>query len=256
MSTLLSEVFAGGIYAFMMVFTRIGSAIMIMPGAGDSFVPAPVRLWFALGLSFILTPLAMSFLPPQPAGTFAFLSLLVFEAVTGIFMGTVARVLISALDTAGMVVSLQSGLSNAQIFNPVAGSQGSVTGALLAVSGTVLLFASDMHHMLITSLLKSYALFPAGVVPSSGGMAEVMSRTVSSAFGLGVQLAFPFVVIGLVVYTAFGLVGRLLPQIQIFFLALPVQIVISMVTLVLVFSTIMLYWLSRFETGYISFLGF
>lgn len=253
---ILSNLFVGGVYAFLMVFTRIGTALMIMPGVGDSFAPQQVRLLFAVSLSFILTPLALTFLPPQPAGVFAFASLLVFEAITGVFLGMVARILIGALDTAGMVISLQSGLSNAQIFNPVAGSQGSITGALLAVSGTVLLLVTDLHHMLITSLVKSYALFPVGGIPATSGMAEVLSHAVAGAFGLGIQLAFPFLIIGLVVYTAFGMVGRLLPQLQIFFLALPVQILISMALLLLVFSTIMLYWLQAFEVRYVGYLGF
>lgn len=250
----LETLIVGNLYAFLMVFTRIGTALMIFPGFGDVFVPARVRLFFALGISFVMAPAVAPVLPAQPANAVVFAFLLGTEVLVGIFIGTVARILATALDTAGMAISLQSGLANAQIFNPVMGSQGSLVGAFLGSAGIVLLFATNLHHLLILSVFESYQMFSAGTFPATGGMSEVIAKTVNTAFTIGIQFAAPFIIVGLIVYLGFGILGRLMPQIQVFFLALPVQILLSLITLLLVVSVGMLFWLSKFEETYTAFI--
>src|SRR5690606_646808 len=171
-----------GVFAFMIAFTRIGTAMMIMPGVGDSFVPNNIRLYFALGLSVVLAPVLQPFMPvPLPALMVMF-TLIGMEFVIGLFIGTIARVLISALDTAGMIISLMSGFANAQVFNPSMASQGSIVGAFMSVTGVVLLFALNLHHLLLYGVGESYHLFPLGGVPDAGGMGELMATAVSTAF--------------------------------------------------------------------------
>ncbi len=236
------------VFAFILIFTRTGTALMIMPGIGDSFVSARIRLTFALALSFIVTPVLAPYLPAIPENSVAFMLLILAEAVIGIFIGTVMRILMSALDTAGMVISMQTGFANALVFNPVAGGQGSLVGALLSMLGIVMIFVTNMHHYLIATVFDSYNLFPAtGAIPPVADMSDVIARTVNTAFNIGVRLAAPFLVVGLLIYLTFGLLGRLMPQLQIFFLALPVQILLSLITLALVFSAGILYWLGMYE---------
>lgn len=236
------------VFAFILIFTRTGTALMIMPGIGDSFVSARIRLAFALALSFIVTPVLAPYLPAIPESSVGFMMLILAEAVIGIFIGTVMRILMSALDTAGMVISMQTGFANALIFNPVAGGQGSLVGALLSMLGIVMIFVTNMHHYLIATVFDSYNLFPAtGALPPVADMSDVIARTVNTAFNIGVRLAAPFLVVGLLIYLTFGLLGRLMPQLQIFFLALPVQILLSLITLALVFSAGILYWLGMYE---------
>lgn len=243
-----------GIFAFLLVFTRIGTAFMIMPGVGDSFVPQNIRLYLALGLSLVLSPVIQPFIPdPMPALPALFV-LIFMEFATGLFFGTIARVLMVALDTAGMIISMSAGLANAQVFNPSLSGQGSIVGAFLSVTGVVLLFATNMHHLLIYGLVESYHMFPIGGVPDAGGMAEMMTRAVSASFLVGFQLAIPFVVVALLIYIGMGVLSRLMPQIQVFILALPMQILLALLTLSLTLSAGLLYWLEKFEEGMVYFL--
>lgn len=251
----LDAIITGGIFAFLMVFVRIGSAMMMMPGFGDNFIPAQIRLLFALALSLVLTPILREYVPAQPPTAVAMVVLLVMEATIGIFIGMIARVIVMALATAGMVISMQSALASAQVFNPTLGGQGSLVGSLLSLLGVVLIFATDLHHMLIVAARDSYALFPVGGMLDTGSMADLMAQMVSGSFLLGVQIAAPFMVVALIMYLGFGVLARLMPQIQIFFLALPVQILVSLVTLLLVVSAGMLFFLKRFEEGMMPFLG-
>lgn len=253
--SLLDTFITGQVFAFLLIFMRIGMALMIMPGIGDSFVSPQIRLLFALAMSFVLTPVLAPNLPAIPSGSFAMVSLLMTEALVGIFIGTIMRILISALDTAGMVVSMQSGFNNAMIFSPIMDSQGSLMGALYAVAGVVLLLITNLHHLLLASIVESYQLFPAnGILPDTGSLSEVIVVTVSHAFQLGVKLAIPFIIVGTLVYFGFGLLGRLMPQVQIFFLALPAQILISLITLSMVFSIGLMYWLRDYDAFIVDFM--
>lgn len=244
-----------GVFAFMITFVRIGAAATIMPGIGDSFVPQNIRLYFAVALSFVLMPLVMPFLPSPVPSTVMLLVLIASEFIVGIFIGTVARILISALDTAGMVISMQSGLGNAQVFNPSMATQGSLVGALLSVTGVVMIFVTNMHHLLIYGLIGSYEVFPVGQIPDTGSMAELISKAVAGSFMVGIQIAAPFIVLSMMLYIGMGVLSRLMPQVQVFMLSLPLQITLSLLTLMLSFSAAMLFWLTKFDEGMMFFFG-
>ena len=254
MESALQEFLTSSVLAFMLTFTRLGTATMIMPGVGDSFVTTRVRLHIGVALSFALFPLTMPYLPETMPNTIGLISLIFMEFIIGLFIGTMARILMTALDTAGMVISISSGLGNAQVFNPSMAAQGSLVGALLSVTGVVVLFQTNLHHLLFMGIMESYELFPLGAIPDTGSMAELMSRTVAASFAIGVKIAAPFIVMTLLIYVGMGVLSRLMPQIQVFILALPLQILLSIVLLMIVFSAGMMYWVAQFEQGMIFFL--
>jgi flagellar biosynthetic protein FliR len=253
--SILEQFLVSGVFAFMIVFVRFGTAVMIMPGVGDSFVPANVRLYFALGFSLVLAPLMLPQVPSPLPGFGTLLSLLVIEFVTGLFIGTIARILMVAMDTAGMLISLASGISNAQVFNPSMAVQGSIFGAFLSVAGVTLLFATNLHHLLIHGLVDSYRLFPMGQMPDTGSMAELIVKAVSASFLTGFQIAMPFVIVSMLLYTGMGVLSRLMPQVQVFLIAIPIQILLALVILSLSLSSIFLFFLERFEAGMVYFLS-
>ena len=253
--TILENFLTTGVFAFMIIFVRFGTALMIMPGIGDSFVPANVRLYIALGLSLVISPVLQHYLPSPVPPFNVMVTLLVVEFITGLFIGSIARILMMAMDTAGMLISLASGISNAQVFNPSLAVQGSVFGAFLSISGVTLLFVTDMHHLLIHGLVESYDMFPIGGIPDTGSMAQLMAKAVSASFMTGFQIALPFVIMALVMYVGMGVLTRLMPQLQVFMIAIPLQILLALITLAIVLSSIMLFFLSRFQDGMVFFLA-
>jgi flagellar biosynthetic protein FliR len=253
MESLLSHFLTTGIFAFLIVFTRVGAAITIMPGVGDSFVPANIRLYIALGLSLVLAPMIAPFLPANIPATMPLLIMIATEFIVGAFYGAVARALMVALDTGGMIISTMSGLGNAQLFNPAMATQGSLVGAFLSMTGVVMLFTTNMHHMLFYGILDSYEMFPVGQIPDTGGMADIMAQAIGSSFRVGLQIGAPFVVIGMVLYIGMGVMTRLMPQVQVFMLAVPLQILLAFVMLSLVISSIMLYFLAQFQDNMVGF---
>lgn len=242
------------VLAYMLTFTRLGTAALIMPGIGDAFVSTRVRLHFVAALTFAMFPLTMAFIPDPLPSAMGLIALVFMEFIIGLFIGTIARILISALDTAGMVISISSGFGNAQVFNPSLASQGSLIGALLSVTGAVLIFQVNLHHLLFMGIFESYTFFPLGALPDFGSMAELMAQTVAASFAIGVKIAAPFIVLTLLIYSGIGVLTRLMPQVQVFILALPLQILLSLILLMLVFSSAMMYWLAQFEEGMVFFL--
>ncbi len=255
MQGVLETFLAGNVLAFILTFTRVGAAVMIMPGLGDSFVSERIRLHMAIGLSFVLFPFVVQYMPAEIPSTFELVSLVAQELVIGLLIGTVGRIFMTALDTAGQVVSTQSGLANAQVFNPSLASQGSIIGAFLSMTGVVVLFATNLHHLLITGVVESYELFPMGDMPDSGSLAEFVTQAVSASFLIGVKLASPFIVMTLLIYVIMGVLSRLMPQIQIFMVALPLQIWLSVLLLMIVTAAIMSHWVAAFEQAMLFFLS-
>jgi flagellar biosynthetic protein FliR len=249
MQNFLQELVVGNIFAFLLIFMRFGLALMIMPGIGDSFVSPMIRLLFALAISFVLTPVLASHLPAMPSSTGVLLMLLMTEAFIGVFIGLVMRILVSALDTAGTIVSIQAGLSNSTLFNPTTDSQGSIMSAVYSSLGVTVMLAADVHHQMLSAVVDSYQMFPAsGVFPDMGNLSEVISKTVTVAFKIGVQMSIPFLIVGTLVQVGLGLLGRLMPQVQVFFLAMPLQIFLSLLMLVMVISAGIMYWLNGYDT--------
>ena len=255
MAVSLSEFLLSGVFTFILVFVRFGTAFMIMPGIGDSFVSAQIRLLMAVAITFALFPLLQPLMPSPVPDTFTLLTLIIMEFIIGLFFGTIARIFMTALDTAGMVISIQSGLGNAQLFNPNLATQGSLMGAFMSVTGVVLLFATNLHHLLIMGVFESYQLFPVGGIPDTGSMADMMTRAVQASFTVGVKMAAPFIVITLLIYTGMGVLARLMPQVQVFLIAIPIQILLAIIMLSLVLAAAFSYWLGQFEQGMIFFLS-
>jgi len=248
MESLLATFVTENIATYMMVFARIGTAMMIMPGIGDSFISARVRLLFTLAFSVVVASAVSPFLPPMDIGSSMFLWIMVREIFIGFFIGTVARTFMSAVDTGGMLISMQMGLGNAFVFNPQFATQGSIVGAFLSLSAAVLLFATNLHHLLLYALIDSYQTFPTGGdMPLIGGVAQTIAKAVSQAFAIGFFMAVPFIMVSLLLYISMGVLGRLMPQIQVFILALPLQILLGFLTLFIVGSATMLYWLTQYD---------
>ncbi len=253
MQSLLEAFMVSGVLSFMLTFARIGTAIIIMPGLGDSFVSTRIRLHMALGLSFVLFPIILPYIPSPIPSDFWLIAIIGTEVIIGLMIGTVARIFMTALDTAGMVISSQSGLASAQVFNPTLATQGSIMGAFLSMTGVVLVFATNMHHLLISGVVESYSMFPLGIALDTGSMADLISRAVSTSFNLGIRLSIPFIVVTLLIYVGMGVLTRLMPQIQVFLVVLPLQILLSIILLSLILVALFHNWITNFQSAMFFF---
>jgi len=163
MTGTLNQYLPANLFAVMLVFSRIGSAVMVLPGFGDLYVPARFRLLLGLFFAMLLATALSSILPAQPGSPLVLMSLLGGEIVIGLFIGSVARLMLSALETAGAIVSLQLGLSAAQIFNPLQAQQTAIAGAFLTVFGVLLISSPTRIICCCAAWSPATGCFPRGV---------------------------------------------------------------------------------------------
>jgi flagellar biosynthetic protein FliR len=243
----LEQLIPGDAFALLLVFARIASAMMLLPGFGEIYVLPRTRLLLAIAITVVATPLVGATLPKLPATPLELFLILGGEIVVGIFLGTIVRILVAALHVAGTIVGFSSSLSSANIFDPQNAAQGSLLGTFLGVTGIVMVFVADLHRLMLGAVIDSYTLFVPGVALPWGDFSDLMTRTVAHAFALGFQLSAPFLVVGLVFYLGLGLINRLMPQVQVFFIAMPLQIALAFFVMALTLSAGMLWFLSDFQ---------
>jgi flagellar biosynthetic protein FliR len=235
-------------FFYLLIFSRVGTILMIVPALGEQTIPARLRLSFALVFSLMLYPVVSRYLPALPQDLIGMAAPVIHEIVVGLIIGLIARIAVSGTVTAGSVIAYQSGLSVAQAADPANGGvQGALIGAFLSMLGVTLIFATDLHHVAIMAIRDSYMIFSPGEPLMPGDVAQVAVEAVASAFVIGVQMSAPFIVFGLVFNLGMGILSRLMPQLQVFFIAMPATVGVGLIIMALLISTMMGLYLMHFS---------
>ena len=225
--------------AFMLAFARIGAMVMLMPGFGETNIPVRIKLSIALLLTLIMLPLHRQAYQIDTQSLTSLLVLMLQEIFIGVVLGATARVTLGALQTAGSVIAQQMGLGFVTSVDPTQGQQGLLIGNFLTLLGVTLLFATDSHHLVIAALNDSYKIFAPGEMMASGDVASLATRAFAAAFKIGLQLSAPFLVFGLVFNIGLGVLARLMPQMQVYFVGAPLSILAGFLILAAVLAAMM-----------------
>jgi len=197
----------------------------------------------------------LSIIPAPPDDVAMLAKMICIEVLIGTFFGAMTRLIMGTLETVGSIVALQTGLSNATVLNPALANQSPLASAFLSVAGVTLVFVTGLDHFLLRSIVDTYGMFPPGRTPIIGDMTQSYLQAFSSSFRVGIELSAPFLVIGLLLYVAVGVMQKLMPQVQLFLIALPVQIYGGLFLLAVTVSSIMALWLRYFDGTMQSFFG-
>src|SRR5882672_10519492 len=227
---------SGLVLTYLLVFSRVGAMVMLLPAIGEMGVPSRVRLVLALAIAFALTPQVQNNYPavsPQ---------------------STLALVILIALEVAGFLIATQTGLAYATTIDPTQNTQGAVLGNFMMLLGTTLIFMTNLHHLAIGAIAGSYRMLPPGGHLPTGDMAQLVIQLTSSSFALGFQLAAPFLVFGFAVYAGLGVLARLMPQLQIFFVAVPLNIMCGFLIMLALIGSLMTVFLNYYTTSMAIFL--
>lgn len=243
------------IFAYILVMARFGGFFMFAPIFSEGRINPSLRLLLSLFFALVITPAVTPYLPdklPQHPGFFNLL--IVGEILIGLFAGLIGRLLITALDVAGSLIGFQMSLANAFTNSPATAQQTSLPGAFLTLSAVMLIFATGFHLVMISMIIKSYALFQPGsfapLTQLSSDLIQTFTKFLSAAFLLGLQVAAPVMILGLTMFAAAGIVNRLMPQIQVFFILQPFQIMLGFITLTLSLVIVMGYYIRDFMNKY------
>lgn len=228
LSALPAELF---IFQFFVLFARLGVTFMVFPIFSDPAITARARLMLALLISLAFYPLLGSTLPDLPATTSQTFMLLGTEMIIGLLLGLAARLMFSALALAGELIAFMAGFQSATLFDPSSGANTAAPSIFLSLAAGTMFLALNLHHVLIKGLLGSYQAFPVGQIPPVGDAAAAVTTIITQAFILGVQLAAPVMVAGFLALAMFGVFNRLIPQLQVYFVSVPISIALSLLVM-------------------------
>ena len=240
------------VYGAGLIFARVGAMVMLMPGVGETFVPPRIRLAFAFVLTLVIWPVVRTSLPLPPLNIEDLAGQMIGEILIGLAFGAILRFFLGTLIVTGEVISLQTTLAFSQTTNPLQAQPAATIGTFLTIIGLTLVFATDLHHLFIGAMVKTFTLFPAGKPPPVGDMASLAIRMTGETFALGVQLAAPVLVFALVFNIAAGLIGRVMPQFQIFFVATPLTLLFGLSIFAMSLGAVGLVWVDRFRAFAVS----
>ncbi len=238
-----------------LLFCRLGAATMLLPGLGEQEIPANIRLCLGLVLTMLLLPLIAPLLPAQPEAPLDLLRLMLVEIATGLWLGTLARLLVVALAQAGQVIGNMIGLTTPLQGDMALGAQGTALGRFLGFAATVLILSTGIYALPLAALLHSYAVLPAGAPFPGDIAADTVAAMVGQSFSLALRLSAPFILAGLLFNLGMGLIARVAPQIQIFVVAAPAQILAGLALLAVLLPAILALWQGEMREGFQSLPG-
>ncbi|CCG39656.1 flagellar biosynthetic protein FliR [Magnetospirillum molischianum] len=251
---MLTELLQLDVYRFFLIFARIGAAMFMFPGLGGPLVSSRIRLLLALSISFLMLPTLGPTLPSTPPTPGSMLALLGGEVMIGVFIGSVVTFVMGTLNLAGSMIGYMTGLTNAFSFDPISQQQSQLLTGFLSNVGMLAVFSTDLHHLMFRAVIESYDLFQPGQTLPLGDFSETLSHLLTETFRIGLQFSAPLIVFGLVFYTGLGLLSRLVPQMQVFFVAMPIQMLIGMAVFMASLSTVIALFLRLFENTLIPYL--
>lgn len=240
------------IYRSLLVFCRVGTAIMVMPGLGEAQVPVQLRLMLALVLAVALAHAVPGIPLLAPDSLAPLVRAILVELFVGFWIGAVARILLASLHFLGhkiaSVAALGNALDGANVFE-----NGTIFSTLLTLSGVAIIFMADIHHVAITGLLGSYSLIPLGELPSLSDFADQGARAVAQSFLMGFRFAAPFLILGIIVNAGLGLANRVMPSLPVYFVAAPLLVGGGILLLLVTIGTILLVFADRYADWWLTF---
>lgn len=212
---------------WMMVFVRVSAMLSVFPVFSTQNFPVQLRLALGALMAVLICPT----LPPTPVdgGDFWTLTgLVAVEAATGLAFGFAARMVFYALDLAGVLISAEIGLSLPAGMNPLNDSQSVAPGLILYYLATMLWLSLDMHHWMLAGFQKTYTYLPIGGAHVSGRLLTDIIAGTSQTFLIALQLAAPIMAVSFIISLVFSVLGRAVPQMNVFMESFFIRIVVGL----------------------------
>jgi flagellar biosynthetic protein FliR len=237
-------------FAFVLVLGRIGAALTLLPGLGETAPPPMVRAGLALGITVLLLPGIAPLVPQVPVDMVSAAGMITAEVVTGLWLGWLARLLVLALPIAGQLIAFMLGVSNVLVTDPELSAQSSALEQLFSLAAPLAVLVSGLYAVPLAALAGSYDLIKPGALLPAGDGTMVVVHAVGQCFALALKLASPFVLAAIVWHVTIGLLSRLVPQVQVYFVALPGQILGGLLLLAMLAGAIVTTWQDAVSAGF------
>ena len=229
-------------FAFVLVIGRVGSALMLLPGLGESDLPMMLRAGLALCISLLLLPAIAPLVGAAPDDGMAMAGMVLAEVTTGLWLGWLTRMVVLALPIAGQMISFMLGLSNVLQPDAELGAQATALGRMLSLAAPLVVLVSGLYAPALAALSGSYRLIAPGALLPAGDLAQTALGAAAQGFALALRLAAPFVAASVIWQMSVGIIARLVPRLQVYFVAMPAQILGGLAMFAALVSMLLASW--------------
>jgi flagellar biosynthesis protein FliR len=217
------------LFGFALVLTRISAFFLILPVFGWQAIPVRVKVAMTVLLSVffgVVNPLAIDVTTVSPVKA---VLLLASEATYGLALGLIVALLFTVVKLSGKIIERQMGMMMANVLDPMTGETARPLGSLLEMIFILLFLGANGHHLFLLIISKSYVAFPAGTVPTMAVLAKGVIMSGSAMLVAGLRLAAPMLAAFLVLMVALALLARLVPEMNILFVSMPVRLGLGLI---------------------------
>ena len=221
--------------AYLLVLTRVTGIFVIAPFFGSLNIPAHIRVGTAVAFSFVLFPIVDSYGPVSaPDNVFLYAAAAAGELFVGWLIGFVAYVTFSAIHFAGKVMDMQVGFAMVNVMDPTSGQQIPLIGSFLYNLAIIILLVTNGHHMILAALVESFRTVPIAGLEPNISMALLIANFTNGIFLTGMKIAMPITFALLLTNVGLGILARTMPQMNIFVVGIPMQLMIGITVLSMV----------------------
>ena len=221
------------VIAFLLVLCRMGGMLVSAPLFNMGNVPAQVKIGLAVATALILFPLHSAHLV-IPKDLIQFSLMVIQESIIGVLIGFTAKLVFMALQIAGEYISMQMGLSVANVLDPVTQTQSAMIGQFFFYLGALLFLSLNIHHGLILAINRSFQAIPLGHFIgehhlTSGLLAERFIQLSSDMLMMALMVGVPLMGTLLITEIAVGFVSKVMPQMNAFMVAIPLKVALGLI---------------------------
>lgn len=223
------------IITFFLILTRNSGMLLVAPIYSSAQIPQHVKVGASVALTIVMFPIIYSQTGEIPTNFYLFTIAAIKELSVGLLFGFTALLIITAIQLTGEYLSLMMGLSIANVVDPVTRQNVPVIGQIYYIIALLIFLFIDGHHWLIAAVQTSYSIVPIGF--DFPGIQLVLERVMtlsSQMFMIALMLAAPLMGILFVVEVALGFMAKVMPQMNIFVVGLPLKIYIGLIVMVMV----------------------
>lgn len=217
----------------ILIFVRLSSFFIICNAFYPKGTPGALKLFFGLIFSFILIPGIEGVSLELINNNYVFIMFLLAEISTGAILAVITNIVFDIVSLAGSWIDVHIGLSMISMLDPNSQAQVTITAKILNYVAMTIFFIVDGHHILLKSLIESYTLVPLGKTIVNEGSLTYLMEVIVNYFFIGLKIAIPIVLIIILTDICMGLISRVVPQINVMILGMPVKIMVGIVTVVL-----------------------
>ena len=219
--------------AFFLALVRISALVSVVPILGSQTIPTRVKIFVSLFLTILILPMLKSQQEIESITLTMLLPLTLREVILGLFLGFNAKFLFESFQFAGRLISTQMGLGMAELVDPASGSQSTPIGTLFSLIAMVLFLILNGHHLIVSAVYKSFELAPVASLSFIAPAAKLkMMDLFNDLFIIGLKLAAPSMATLFLIEVSTGIMARIVPQMNIFFVALPLKLGVGMLIVI------------------------